>query len=86
MLTGSRVNADTEYQEADDCQHLDHGEVELNFSVEIDGQEVECCDDDPEDTDEDANVQLWRPVLDDEAARGKFEGECDGPRELRGYD
>ncbi|KFY93054.1 hypothetical protein V498_04587 [Pseudogymnoascus sp. VKM F-4517 (FW-2822)] len=52
LLTGACVDADTEDEEADDGDDLDHGEPELKLSIEADGHHVARNDEDPEDSDE----------------------------------
>lgn len=81
MLTCTRINADGEYEEADDGNDLDTGEPELELSVEADGHEINEGDHHPEDSDEDADRELGRPILDDESCCSQLQGESNGPRE-----
>lgn len=68
VLTSSGVDANTEYQESDYGDDFDGGKPELGLAVEIHWHEIERRNDHPERAYEDADVQVWSPVLDDQPA------------------
>lgn len=65
LVSCSGVDADAKDEEADDSEDFDGCEPEFHFAVKGYGEEVDGCDDDPEDSDEDSHVEIWSPVLDD---------------------
>lgn len=65
LVSCSGVDADAKEEEADDSEDFDRCEPEFDFAVKGYGEEVDGCDDDPEDSDEDSYVEIWGPVLDD---------------------
>lgn len=80
ILTGSGVDTDTENQEPDDGKHLDRREPKLKFPVKADGQEIDGSDNNPENSDKNADRQIFIPILDDETSCGEFQSVGDGPR------
>lgn len=81
LLANTSINADGKDHEANDGDDFDTGKPKLNFAVTAHRQQVDGCEDDPEDTDPNGNVEVGVPVLDNKSRDGKLEGECDGPGE-----
>lgn len=81
MLASSSIDADPEDQEAKNRDDLDEGEVELNLAVKRHGQEVDSGNDTPENADEDTDIEVRSPVLDDQTTGSKFKRISDCPGE-----
>ncbi|KAM3072178.1 hypothetical protein ACMFMF_007571 [Clarireedia jacksonii] len=79
MLTCASVDADTENKETQHRDNFHKTEVKFNFTVKAHRKEIDGCNDDPEDANEDPDVELRRPVLDDKTGSSKFECVGDGP-------
>ncbi len=69
----------TALRRTNDGYYFDGGEIELNLAIEVDWQEIKNRDDDPEHANEDANVKIWSPVLDDQSGRCQLESKCHCP-------
>lgn len=72
VLSSSCINANGKDHESNDGEDLDRGEVKLDFAVEGYGKEVDKSDDSPECTDENTNVEICVPVLDDQTTGSQF--------------
>jgi len=79
MLSSSCINANSKDHESNNGEHLDTGKVELNFSVKADGKKVYSGYDSPEATNEDTDVEVCAPVLDNETTSSQLQSICDGP-------
>jgi hypothetical protein len=80
LLSNTRIHADGEDPEADKRDDLDGREPELELAENVDRQEIDSGNRHPEDGDEDADIEVAVPPLDDQASRGKLERIRDGPR------
>ena len=81
LFARAGVDANTKDDKANNGNHLDAGEPELDFAVDRHWHEVQSRNEHEEDADEDANLNVRYPVLDDQPSSRKFECECDCPRE-----
>jgi hypothetical protein len=70
LISDTNVNANGEDHEPDNGCHLDSREPELQFAVEIDRKEVQSRNENPKYSNEDRNVQIFVPVLDDGSGGG----------------
>ena len=81
LIADAGVDADGKDHEPQHGHHLDHGEPELDLTEEVHGQQVQRRDHDPEHPDENGNVDLLVPELDDQARRRQLDRERTRPRE-----
>lgn len=79
LLSNARVHADAENHETNDGDDLDAGKPHLEFTVDTDGQEVDSSEEDPENGNPDADVQIRQPVLYHETSRTQLQGKGNGP-------
>lgn len=79
--SSAEVDYDGEDDEADYRDDLDGTEPELAFSEELHGEKVQRGDADPGNDDAVGDVEVGRPVLNDQSGGSKFEGEGHGPGE-----
>lgn len=79
VLSGSCINANGKNHESNNGKDLDRGEVKLDFTVKGHGKEVDKSKDGPECTDEDTDVEVGVPVLNDQTTSSQFQSICHGP-------
>ena len=78
-VTGAGVDTDGENHKAQNRNHLDGGEPELNLTIKTDGQEIQQQDDNPENCNENRDVDVFVPKLDNQARCRQFHCECRSP-------
>lgn len=72
------VDNDTEYNEAQHGDHLDHPQNELYFTVALDTEELDDYQSGQEDSNPNANVVVM-PITDCQTCRRDFEGKGNEP-------
>ena len=81
VWASSKINADCKDDEADDGNHLDGTEPEFHFTEEFDRCKIQGGHDDPSNGDTNCDVEVGRPVLNNQTGCSEFEGERHTPGE-----
>lgn len=79
IVTHSGVDTDSKDHKANNRDDLDQRKPELDLTKEVDRQEVYKSDDNPEDRNEDGNVDIFIPILNDQASCRQFHRIGTGP-------